>query len=132
MIWPAAGQRDEIQVQRDPASFDVVADSRRNADYAIQVAAMILFDEAGAPFRQGIRAAARLLDERYPQARGGQPLSARAVYTAHGEQGSMTPNQYWVPGMFSPMPMMGKYFVYYGVDYLPPSLLGRRCVERMV
>ena len=28
--------------------------------------------------------------------------------------------------------MMGKYFVYYGFDYLPPRLLGRRCVERMV
>ena len=30
------------------------------------------------------------------------------------------------------MPMMGKYFVYYGIDYLPPRELGRRCVERMV
>jgi glyceraldehyde-3-phosphate dehydrogenase (ferredoxin) len=27
---------------------------------------------------------------------------------------------------------MGKYFVYYGLDYLPPRQLGRRCVERMV
>jgi glyceraldehyde-3-phosphate dehydrogenase (ferredoxin) len=44
----------------------------------------------------------------------------------------MTPNQYWVPGMLSPMPMMGKYFVYYGVDYLPPRQLGRRSVERMI
>ena len=44
----------------------------------------------------------------------------------------MTPNQYWVPGMLSPMPMMGKYFVYYGLDYLPPRTLGKRCVERMV
>ena len=44
----------------------------------------------------------------------------------------MTPNQYWAPGMLGPMPMMGKYFVYYGIDYLPPRELGRRCVERMV
>ena len=44
----------------------------------------------------------------------------------------MVPNQYWVPGMLSPMPMMGKYFVYYGVDFLPPRELGRKCVERMV
>ena len=28
--------------------------------------------------------------------------------------------------------MMGKYFVYYGFDYLPPRTLGKRCVERMV
>jgi glyceraldehyde-3-phosphate dehydrogenase (ferredoxin) len=44
----------------------------------------------------------------------------------------MTPNQYWVPGMLAPMPMMGKYFVYYGVDYLPPRELGKKCVERMI
>ena len=56
----------------------------------------------------------------------------KAVYTAHGKQGCMTPNQYWVPGMLSPMPMMGKYFVYYGVEFLPPRELGRRCVHRMV
>jgi glyceraldehyde-3-phosphate dehydrogenase (ferredoxin) len=29
------------------------------------------------------------------------------------------------------MPMMGKYFVYYGVDFLPPFELGRKNVERM-
>ncbi len=111
--------------------FDIVADSRRNADYAIQIASMIVFDEAGAPFRQGIRVAAHILDQRYAQE--GRPLpSASAVYTAHAGQGCMVPNQYWAPGMFSPMMMMGKYFVYYGIDYLPPRLLGRRCVERMV
>ena len=32
----------------------------------------------------------------------------------------MVPNQYWVPGMLSPMPMMGKYFVHYGVEFLTP------------
>lgn len=44
----------------------------------------------------------------------------------------MTPNQYWVPGMLSPMPMMGKYFVYYGVEFVPPRELGRRNAHRMV
>ena len=44
----------------------------------------------------------------------------------------MVPNQYWVPGMLAPMPMMGKYFVYYGLDFLPPRELGKKCVERMV
>jgi glyceraldehyde-3-phosphate dehydrogenase (ferredoxin) len=34
--------------------------------------------------------------------------------------------------MLAPMPMMGKYFVYYGVDYVPPRELGKKCVERMV
>jgi glyceraldehyde-3-phosphate dehydrogenase (ferredoxin) len=112
--------------------FDLVEDSRRNAAYAQQIVSMILFEPAGEPFRTGLRQSARSLDERYGHKQVGQRCQDLAVYTAHGEQGCMTPNQYWVPGMFSPMPMMGKYFVYYGVDYLPPRELGRRCVERMV
>jgi glyceraldehyde-3-phosphate dehydrogenase (ferredoxin) len=44
----------------------------------------------------------------------------------------MVPNQYWVPGMFSPMPLMGKYYLYYGQEFLPPAELGRKNVERMV
>ena len=43
----------------------------------------------------------------------------------------MVPNQYWNPGMMSGMPMMGKYYVYYGVDFVPPFQLGRKNVERM-
>jgi glyceraldehyde-3-phosphate dehydrogenase (ferredoxin) len=116
----------------DPKTFDLESDSRRNANYAQQVVTMMLFDEPGAPFRQGIRAAAQALDVRYGLTKPGERTLDRAVFTAHGQQGSMTPNQYWVPGMFSPMPMMGKYFVYYGLDFLPPRELGRKCVERMV
>ena len=44
----------------------------------------------------------------------------------------MVPNQYWVPGMGSPMPIMGKYYVYYGPEFLSPEELGRKNVERMV
>jgi glyceraldehyde-3-phosphate dehydrogenase (ferredoxin) len=107
-------------------------DSRRNADYAYQVVYMMLFDERGEPFRQGMRFAAKALDARYGLSEPGQRTPDRAVFTAHGEGGCMVPNQYWVPGMLSPMPMMGKYFVYYGLDFLPPRELGRKCVERMV
>jgi glyceraldehyde-3-phosphate dehydrogenase (ferredoxin) len=113
--------------------FDVVADSQRNAEYAHKIVEMILFTEAGTIFRQGIRKAAQTL---YLQVQADQgdsstSMSVSAVYNAHGASGSMTPNQYWVPGMLAPMPMMGKYFVYYGVDYLPPRELGKKCVERM-
>jgi glyceraldehyde-3-phosphate dehydrogenase (ferredoxin) len=116
----------------DPEAFDLEMDSRRNADYAYQVVYLMLFDEQGRIFRQGMRAAAAALDERYGLTEPGRRTLDRAVFTAHGEQGCMVPNQYWVPGMLSPMPMMGKYFVYYGLDFLPPRELGRKCVERMV
>ncbi len=107
--------------------FEVVEDSRRNAEYAMKVAAMILFEPAGEIFRKGMRSAAKLL----PSSKGKRAID-RAVFTAHGEAGCMAPNQYWVPGMLAPMPMMGKYFVYYGNEYVAPKELGCKCVERMV
>lgn len=115
-----------------PEKFDVVRDSAKNAHYAQEIASMMVFDKAGEIFRQGLRVAARVLDARYGLDQTGNRAIDRAVFTSHGEAGCMTPNQYWVPGMLSPMPMMGKYFVYYGIDYMPPRELGRRCVERMV
>ncbi|MDJ0870014.1 MAG: aldehyde ferredoxin oxidoreductase N-terminal domain-containing protein, partial [Myxococcota bacterium] len=92
-----------------PEDFDVVEDSLRNARYALAVLEAIVGDERCAPFRLGIRAAARELDRRY-----GISSVDRTVCLAHGDEGYMVPNQYWVPGMASPMPMMGKYYVYYG------------------
>lgn len=125
-----------------PDQFDLVADSKRNADYAKKIVKLIVMEPQGAIFRSGIRSAANALQESQsnreppPVQVTSQPpglsIKDRAVYTAHGDHGCMTPNQYWVPGMLGPMPMMGKYFVYYGVDYLEPRVLGRRCVERMV
>jgi glyceraldehyde-3-phosphate dehydrogenase (ferredoxin) len=101
--------------------------SAHNADYAIAILKMVLFTEAGAPFRRGLRAAAKWLDEKY-----GIDSLNRAVFTAHGAEGCMTPNQYWTPGMFAPMPLMGKYFSYYENKFLPPRALGRKNVERFV
>jgi len=111
----------------DTRQFDVVKDSMRNAKYAMAVIDAILFDERAALFRQGIRGAAYELEARYDTG----PLS-RAVFLSHGEYGYMVPNQYWVPGMGSPMPIMGKYYVYYGQEFLMPAELGRKNVERMV
>ena len=112
--------------------FDLIKDSMLNAEYALKIGQMILFEQCGEPFRRGIKFAATYLDEHYQLDEIGHRTIDKAVFTSHGKQGSMTPNQYWVPGMLSPMPIMGKYFVYYGFDYLPPRTLGQRCVERMV
>jgi glyceraldehyde-3-phosphate dehydrogenase (ferredoxin) len=112
--------------------FDLETDSARNAAYAQAIVDMILFGNEGRIFRRGMRAAAKTLDEINGLSEPGTRTIDYAVFTAHGDIGCMAPNQYWVPGMFSPMPMMGKYFNYYGVDFLPPRELGRKCVERMV
>jgi glyceraldehyde-3-phosphate dehydrogenase (ferredoxin) len=122
---PPEGPR--FQFASRPDQFDLVADSAFNAEYAIAILKMILFSPPGAPFREGMRSAAKWLDARY-----GIRSIDRAVYNAHGENGCMVPNQYWVPGMFSPMPMMGKYFSYYENNFLPPYELGHKNVERIV
>ena len=111
----------------DIRSFELVSDSDKNAEYAMKIVKMILFSKQGAPFRKGIRSAAKWLDSKY-----GIRSIDLAVYTAHGKTGCMVPNQYWTPGMFAPMPMMGKYFSFYGSEFLPPYELGRKNVERFV
>ncbi|MCL4272171.1 MAG: hypothetical protein KJZ72_21615, partial [Anaerolineales bacterium] len=110
----------------EASQFDVVADSMKNANYAMDVVRAILFNPKAEVFQRGIRVAAHELDKRY-----GIRSIDRAVFIGHGDEGCMVPNQYWVPGMLSPMPMMGKYFVHYGVEFLLPEALGRKNVERM-
>jgi glyceraldehyde-3-phosphate dehydrogenase (ferredoxin) len=117
---------DRFTAERD--EFDVVADSMLNARYAIATIDAILADPRAETFRQGIRAAARELNRRHPATRPGE----RAVFLSSGENGCMVPNQYFVSGMGSPMPLMGKYYVFYGPNVLSPEELGRRNVERMV
>ena len=47
------------------------------------------------------------------------------VYMAYARKGWMVPNQYWTPGALSPMAIMGKYYMYYGAEFMPPRKLGR-------
>lgn len=117
---------NRVAVKRE--EFDVVNDSMVNARYAMAVIDALLTDPRAQAFRQGIRVAAREMNARYPATRPGE----RAVFISHGERGCMVPNQYFVPGMGSPMPIMGKYYVFYGNNVLPPEEVGRRNVERMV
>jgi glyceraldehyde-3-phosphate dehydrogenase (ferredoxin) len=110
----------------DVNQFDLVNDSAANAGYAREVIEAILFKPEAEVFRAGIRLAARELDQKL-----GIRSVDRAVFIPHGERGSVVPNQYWVAGMLSPMPMMGKYYVYYEGKFMPPYELGRKNVERM-
>lgn len=119
----------------DPNHFDAVDDSAHNAELAQAIVEMIVFKPQGQVFRQGIRAAAHALDAHHPTSPQAIHLpipSQRAVYNSHGASGHMVPNQYWVAGMLSPMPIMGKYFEYYGGDFIPPRALGKKNVQRMI
>ncbi len=110
----------------DSKNFDLERDSATNGQYAHKVLESILFNPECEIFRSGIRTAALELDRIY-----NINSSDRAVFIPHGEKGHMVPNQYWVAGMLSPMPMMGKYYVYYEGKFMPPYELGKKNVERM-
>ncbi|MBI2897386.1 MAG: aldehyde ferredoxin oxidoreductase [Deltaproteobacteria bacterium] len=104
-----------------PEGFDPVRDSAHNGELALS-----LLELCAAPenlLARGMRAAARALG---PAARD------RAVYLSNGPDGWMVPNQYWAPGMFGPQSIMGKYYVHYGMEFLPPRELGKKSAERMV
>jgi len=107
--------------------FRPVEDSMHNAELGCRIVDLLLQPERFISFEKGAREAAkklgRFLDPAYID---------RLVCVAFGDRGWMVPNQYWVPGMFSPMPIMGKYYEYYGDDFVPPRSLGRLNAERMV
>jgi glyceraldehyde-3-phosphate dehydrogenase (ferredoxin) len=108
--------------------FDPVRDSQTNGELARALVRAIIEQSGELDFQRGARVVARRIGERT-----GKPAEVldRLVVVNAGERGWMVPNQYWVPGMFSPMPIMGKYFEYYGDDFVPPRTLGRMNAERM-
>ena len=122
--FPSANKMNFVFTD-DTSSFDLVQDSAKNAKYAQDVLHAILFDSKATIFKEGIRSAAERLGKKNPE------IASTAVFLPHGDIGSMVPNQYWVAGMLSPMPIMGKYYVYYEGKFMPPYELGKKNVERM-
>jgi glyceraldehyde-3-phosphate dehydrogenase (ferredoxin) len=120
---------DELGVDRRPVfapeGFALEADSMSNAELGVQ-----LLD--GMIRRRGLLdldGGARKLARRLARDKGRQVLDP-LVITAHGRNGWMVPNQYWTPGVLSPMAISGKYYMYYGNDFVPPRSLGRLDAER--
>jgi glyceraldehyde-3-phosphate dehydrogenase (ferredoxin) len=111
----------------DWKNFDVFADSNNNAELGIQIINTMLSNPI---FSKSIRTAAKGVDKRYNKT--GVKSINLAVYNAYGDEGCMVPNMYWAPGLFSPMPVMGKYFQYYEKKIADPYELGRKNVERMI
>jgi glyceraldehyde-3-phosphate dehydrogenase (ferredoxin) len=73
----------------------------------------------------GVRKWARRL-----QKQTGKKIIDKLLYNSNGRKGWMVPNQYWTPGVLAPMAIMGKYYMYYGNDFVPPRTLGNLCADR--
>lgn len=110
-----------------PQDFDVVEDSMHNARIG-----SALLDEMVKPgglinMKLGARKLARHLAREK-----GVGVMDRFVHIGFARQGWMVPNQYWTPGVLSPMAIMGKYYMVYGKEFIPPRELGRQNAERMI
>lgn len=106
--------------------FDVVGTSQHNADIGVQLLDAIIEKRGILDLSQGARKFARQLARRK-----GDKVRDSFVYTAYARRGWMVPNQYWTPGVLSPMPIMGKYYMHYGNDFLAPRELGRFGAKRL-
>ena len=121
--------QEDLGVSRLPQwrveGFDPAADSMHNAELGVELLDSMVMRRGVVDLSQGARKWGRQLS----RARGKRLLDS-FVYVAFGRQGWMVPNQYWAPGVLAPMPIMGKYYMYYGFAFAPPRTLGRLCAER--
>ena len=102
-----------------PRRFAVETDSMHNADLGIDLLDAIIQRRGLLDLGEGARKFAR----RLARDKGKEVLDP-FVYVAFARKGWMVPNQYWTPGVLSPMAIMGKYYMYYGNDFAPPRTLG--------
>ena len=109
-----------------PENFDVVGDSHHNAEIGIAILDSIIDGQGVIDMKEGARKFARHLARQH-----GEQVLHSFVYIAFARKGWMVPNQYWTPGVLSPMAIMGKYYMHYGKEFLPPRELGRKNAERM-
>ncbi|MBU1935914.1 aldehyde ferredoxin oxidoreductase [bacterium] len=108
-----------------PKGFHIESDSMHNADLGVQLLDAIIEKRGLLNLEEGARKFARRLAREK-----GKKVLDLLVYNAFGRKGWMVPNQYWTPGVLSPMAIMGKYYMNYGTDFLPPRELGRKNAER--
>lgn len=105
--------------------FDAVGTSNHNADVGVELLDSIIEKRAILDLSAGARKFARSLAREK-----GHRITDAFVYNAFAGKGWIVPNQYWTPGVLSPMAIMGKYYMDYGKEFLPPRELGKRNAAR--
>ncbi|MCS7111803.1 MAG: hypothetical protein N3E36_07265 [Sulfolobales archaeon] len=83
---------------------------------------------------KGIRAASKYLDEVYIERvkRIGVRFEDIVVYQPYGDDGYMTPNYYWTPGLLLPIPITGKYWTNYTSTFTEPEEFAKTVVVRIM
>jgi glyceraldehyde-3-phosphate dehydrogenase (ferredoxin) len=110
----------------DKDNFDTVNDSMHNAVLGCRILDNTLGKIPIIDLSKGARSYARHMSRLRKL-----PLIDNFFFNSFGRRGWMVPNQYWVPGVASPMPLMGRYYMHYSPQYFPPRALGKVNVDRM-
>ncbi|MFW5663816.1 MAG: aldehyde ferredoxin oxidoreductase C-terminal domain-containing protein, partial [bacterium] len=119
------GLKDKPRFEME--GFELEEDSMHNANIA-----MSLLDEIARPgSRINLMEGARKYARNLARKKGIEVLN-RFIYNAFARHGWMVPNQYWTPGVLSPMGIMGKYYNDYGKEFLSPRQLGNKNAQRMI
>ncbi|MBU2515311.1 aldehyde ferredoxin oxidoreductase [bacterium] len=120
---------EELQLKNmpkfSPGEFDKVNHSMENAEIGIAILDNIISRKGILDMKEGPRKWGRRVSREK-----GVNILDRFVFTSFGRKGWMVPNQYWTPGVLSPMAIMGKYYMHYGNDFMPPRELGRFNAKR--
>ncbi|MDF1550244.1 MAG: aldehyde ferredoxin oxidoreductase C-terminal domain-containing protein, partial [Bacteroidales bacterium] len=121
--------KEELGVSKLPyfksEGFDLIKHSKQNAEVGLELLHSIINKNGILNFQEGVRKFAR----RISRIKGKELLDS-FVYTAYARKGWMVPNQYWTSGVLSPMPIMGKYYNYYGQEYISPRKMGEISAQR--
>ncbi|MCX7696692.1 MAG: hypothetical protein N2Z72_03235 [Bacteroidales bacterium] len=129
LLYKGLVTKEELGVTQFPIwrkdGFDPVLDSLHNARLGVELLNSIVYKRGIIDFTFGPRRWARKLARQR-----GRIIIDHFLYVTFGRRGWMVPNQYWTPGVLSPMPIMGKYYMYYGNDFMHPRILGRLNTER--
>lgn len=113
----------------DPRTYRIEY-SERNARALLKLAELAAYAEGlGAIIARGVRVAAKELDKRFADrvTNVGTTFRNSTLYISYGETGCISPAQYWVPGVFAPVAVQGKYLTNYCINSLPPRELGESC-----
>ncbi|WP_440059348.1 aldehyde ferredoxin oxidoreductase N-terminal domain-containing protein [Thermogladius sp. 4427co] len=83
---------------------------------------------------RGLRSAAKILDVLYRErvVEKNTRFIDLLVYASFGEEGHITPNYYWTPGMVAPLPVLGRYWTLYSGVFLEPEEYAAKSYERAV
>lgn len=119
----------------DPANFDPRRSSERNYSIATTLLKNMIRegnDIVDLVVQKGIRKAAKELNKRYQKRvkEKGVRFEDLAIYIAFGEEGYMTPNLYWAPGMVAPLYVLGRYWTNYTPTFSDPMKFAESSVRR--